>query len=136
MTAPRKKKPVNSRRKGARGEIELAKVLTELGHPAHRGQQFRGGAESPDVVCSSLGAWHIEVKRTATCQMFSPAELEGWMAQARADAGGKAPLVMHRWNGARDWWVLVMPLKMPWYWQRLDKFLSIQHILRALWERA
>ncbi len=42
MTAPLKKKPVNSRRKGASAELEFAKALTALGHPAERGQQRKG----------------------------------------------------------------------------------------------
>ncbi|GAA5514786.1 hypothetical protein Dcar01_03547 [Deinococcus carri] len=134
MTAPTRKKPVNSRAKGANGERELAKVLTDLGYPARRGQQFRGGAESPDVVCESLKGWHIEAKRTATCQMFSPATLKNWMEQARRDCGGRRmPIVIHRWNGARDWWVLVMPYARPWYWQRLDLFLKVERELQTIW---
>lgn len=134
MTASARKR-VNSNRKGKTGERELARVLTALGYPAERGQQRKGGEDSPDVICPSLKAWHIECKVTASCQMFSTATLEKWMAQARKDAGGKrAPIVIHRWNRAGHWWVLVMPYAQPWYWQRLDKFLQVQHYLPKMWE--
>lgn len=123
MTTP-KKKPINSRAKGKRGELELAKRLTELGHPARRGVQFKGGEESPDVVCPSLEGFHIECKLTATCQMFSPAQLMAWDAQARADAGRKVPLVCHRWNGSRQWWVRVLRKTQKPYWQTLEDFLD------------
>lgn len=124
MTAPTKKR-VNSRQKGKRGELQLAKALTELGHPARRGQQFAGGKDSPDVVCESLSAWHIECKVTATCQMFSPAQVAAWEAQARRDAGNKYPAIMHRWNGARSWWVRVFNSTVTGpYWQTLEEFLT------------
>jgi Holliday junction resolvase len=38
---------MNSRAKGKRGELEIAKVLRENGYDAHRGQQYKGGADSP-----------------------------------------------------------------------------------------
>ena len=46
--------PINSRTKGKTGELELSKVLRDKGFAAHRGQQFKGGAGSPDVVCTDL----------------------------------------------------------------------------------
>lgn len=125
MTTPTRKKPVNSRRKGANGERELAKVLTELGYPAERGQQRKGGEDSPDVICPSLAGFHIEAKFTATCQMHSPKKLAQWDAQAIRDANGKrTPLVIHRWNGCRTWWVRVLrPGLMP-CWLTLPDFLA------------
>ena len=47
-----------SRNKGARGELELARLLRSEGFPATRGQQHRGGPGSPDVLCSSLPSIH------------------------------------------------------------------------------
>lgn len=119
-----RKKAVNGNAKGKEGERELARVLTELGYPASRGQQFKGGTDSPDVVCESLGDYHLEVKRTKTCGLFSPSLLADWDAQARQDAGQqRTPLVVHRWNGSRQWWVRVLaPVGRP-YWQPLEDFL-------------
>ena len=91
----------NSRDKGARGERELARWLTERGHPARRGQQFKGGADSPDVICPSL-PFHIECKRTERFNAYSALE------QAQADCGDKPALVCHRRNGKP--WLAVLRL--------------------------
>lgn len=125
MTAPTKKKPVNSRAKGKRGELQLAHTLTALGYPAERGQQRKGGEDSPDVLCPSLAGFHIEAKFTATCQLHSPKKLAQWDAQARRDAGQfRTPLVVHRWNGCTTWWVRVLkPGLMP-LWLPLPDFLA------------
>ncbi|WP_019008962.1 putative PDDEXK endonuclease [Deinococcus aquatilis] len=127
-----KKKAVNGNRKGKEGERELARALTELGYPASRGVQYKGGKDSPDVACPSLNAFHIECKLSAACQMFSAKQLAKWDAQAKADAGQqKIPLVVHRWNFARNWWVRVlMPNRSP-YWQTLEDFLT--ELDRAKW---
>ncbi|MDV6376444.1 hypothetical protein [Deinococcus arenicola] len=114
----------NSRAKGKRGELEFAKALTALGHPATRGVQFRGGEESPDVRCPSLPGAHWEVKFYATCQMFSPAMLTTWRTQAEADAGAGLPLIAHRWNGSRAWWVAVCRPGKPLIWMTLPDLLS------------
>ncbi|WP_161883900.1 hypothetical protein [Deinococcus alpinitundrae] len=120
-----KKKPVNSRRKGADGEREFTRALTDAGFPATRGQQHAGGANSPDVRCEALAWIHFEVKRMADCKMFSPAQIKTWEAQARRDAGpDKLPVIAHRWNGQSTWWVRILPSNghMP-YWQFLSDFL-------------
>lgn len=118
------KKRVNSRRKGKTGELELARRLGELGFPAKRGQQFKGGQDSPDVVCEGLGHVHFEVKRTADCKMFSPAMIREWEAQARRDAGDKLPAVAHRWNRSSTWWIRVHPPKRAPFWQPLEDFIN------------
>lgn len=87
---------VLSRNKGKRGERELARLLTLNGHPAHRGQQYSGSPDSPDIICESL-PFHIEVKR---CERLRIHEA---MNQATNDAGlSSVPLVAHRRNGG-DW---------------------------------
>jgi len=91
---------MNSRRKGKRGEREAAAFLTGNGFPARRGQQFAGSPDSPDVVCPLLPGVHLEVKR---CERT---DLEGWLRQATADAGGKLPVVLHR--KTRGPWIAVL----------------------------
>ena len=87
---------MNSRDKGKRGELELSHFLTDHGFPAHRGQQFSGGPDSPDVICKSL-PFHFECKRTERLRIHEA------MQQAMADAGPESvPLVAHRRNGG-DW---------------------------------
>lgn len=95
--------PVNSRNKGVRGELELAHFLTQHGFPAIRGQQHKGGKDSPDVICEALPGIHFECKRTERVA------LHDWLAQAKSDAGAKQPIVAHRRNKSE--WVAVLPLE-------------------------
>jgi len=91
-----------SRAKGCRGELEASKVWAHvMGGKARRGQQFSGGNDSPDVVSDYPGI-HLEVKR---CERGNPYD---WLAQARRDAKGKCPLVLHRRNNQP--WLLIMEL--------------------------
>jgi hypothetical protein len=83
--------------------LEFAKLLAERKLCARRGQQFSGGTDSPDVVCTSLTDIHFEVKRVEAGNLYI------WLAQAVRDAGGKKlPIVAHRKNG-QDW-VAVLPM--------------------------
>jgi len=118
------KKPINSRAKGARGELEFAKALTAAGYPATRGQQHAGGADSLDVRCPSLSWIHWEVKRTKACQIFAPAQIKQWQAQATRDARTIHPVIAHRWDGSRQWWVRVTTSGHGPYWQTLEDFLQ------------
>ena len=100
----------NSRRKGAVGEREIAKYLREHGfNEARRGQQFKGGADSPDVV--GLTGFHIEVKRVERL------DLNAAMEQSIRDCGeNETPIVVHRRNN--DYWKVTM---------RLDDFMEVIH---------
>lgn len=84
---------MNSREKGKRGELELAKYLREHGFTdARRGQQFRGGADSPD--CVGVPGTHLECKRVEALSIYAAYE------QACRDAAvGTIPVVAHRKNG-------------------------------------
>lgn len=93
--------PINSRTKGAAGEREFAVLLRERGYrSAKRGQQFRGGGDSPDVV--GIEGVHFEVKRSERFNLYDAVN------QARRDAdghalrwGGVRPVVAHRCNATR-----------------------------------
>ncbi len=89
-----------SRSKGARGEREWAAYLAEhFGcEDAHRGRQYHGGPDSPDVA-NGIPGTHCEVKR---CEKLSLYEA---MEQAECDAGDDTPYVAHRRNGNR--WLVV-----------------------------
>jgi hypothetical protein len=86
---------INSRTKGAVGEREFATLLRERGYrSAKRGQQFRGGGDSPDVV--GIEGVHLELKRA---ERFN---LHDAVNQARRDANGSGmPVVAHRCNATR-----------------------------------
>ena len=90
-----------SRDKGQRGEREVAALLKTYGFEARRGQQFRGGPDSPDVVHNIPGL-HIEVKRTEKLSVYAALE------QASRDAAGgtDVPVVFHR--RSRKPYVIIM----------------------------
>lgn len=55
---------MNSKRKGTRGENELARWLTAHGFPAKRNEQcYTGGRGNPDVTADGLESDRFEVKR-------------------------------------------------------------------------
>lgn len=84
----------NSRQKGKRGELELAKVLREHGINARRGQQYSGASGDADVV--GMNGIHIECKRVESLNV------EKAMQQSEHDArDGEVPVVMHRRNGEK-----------------------------------
>ena len=91
---------MNSRNKGKVGEREFAALLRAEGFDARRGQQFAGGADSPDVVSEALRWLHVEVKRTQALNLADAC------AQAEGDAGGKPWIVAHRRNHAP--WLITM----------------------------
>lgn len=92
-----------SRNKGKTGERELAKVLQAHGYDARRGQQFKGGNDSADVV--GLPGIHIECKRVETLRLWDS------LAQAQRDAEGSGdlPAVIHCPNGRP--WIVIMTLE-------------------------
>jgi hypothetical protein len=91
---------MNSRTKGKVGEREFAALLREHGFDARRGQQFSGGAESPDVVSEALAWLHVEVKRVQNLNLTDAC------VQAEGDSGGKPWIVAHRRNHAP--WLITM----------------------------
>lgn len=97
--------PINSRNKGKVGELELVSFLKDHGYgEAFRGQQFHGGADSPDVVVPGLEGVHFECKRVEKGNLYD------WLKQAKRDsAEGEIPVVAHRKN--REDWVAILPLE-------------------------
>ena len=85
---------MKSRQKGKVGEREFASLLREHGFDARRGQQFSGGADSPDVVSEALAWLHVEVKRVQHLNLTDAC------VQAEGDCGGKPWIVAHRRNHA------------------------------------
>lgn len=88
----------NSRAKGVRGELEVRNLIRSLGFEARRGQQFAGGADSPDVIHNIPGVY-VEVKYVERLCVY------GGLAQACRDAGvNDVPTLWHRRN--RSPWVV------------------------------
>lgn len=89
-----------SRRKGKRGELELAEWFRERGVFARRGAQHRGGPDSPDVEID-LPGFHVECKRCESLRLYDALD------QARGDArAGAIPVVLHR--KSRAGWVAIL----------------------------
>lgn len=93
---------VNSRRKGKEGELALAKILRERGYDARRGQQFKGGADSPDVI--GLPGIHIECKRVERLDLAAAYE-----QSFRDAADGEIAAVFHKKN--REPWMVTVSLE-------------------------
>lgn len=113
-------KRVNSRAKGARGEREAAKIIAAvLGLNARRGQQFSGGAESPDVVTDANDI-HFEIKRVENLNIVNA------LKQAVRDAGeNKTPVVLHRRNNC-DWLLTLRFADVPSLVAKLSKYLDLE----------
>ena len=90
----------NSIAKGKKGEREWANFLKEHGYKdARRGQQFKGGGDSPDVI--GLPGIHQEVKRVEKLHLWPAIE------QSKRDAApDEIPIVAHRAN--RRPWIVIM----------------------------
>ena len=94
------------RNKGKRGELEVAKLVKEHGFEARRGQQHRGGDDSPDVI-HNIPHVYIEVKFREQFSLYPALE----KADDEADYGvGRGadlvPVVFHRRKTQP--WVIVM----------------------------
>jgi hypothetical protein len=87
-----------SKRKGAAGELELAKLLQSYGYEARRGYQF-DGKDIADVI--GLPGIHIECKRVEKLNMLEA------LKQSQRDAKhDELPAVFHRRN--REPWQVTM----------------------------
>ena len=95
------KRKINSRAKGAKGELELSKKLKEHGYDCRRGQQYCGANGDADVV--GLPGIHIECKRVERLN------IEDAMTQALKDSKlDEYPAVFHRKNNSK--WLVTMRL--------------------------
>lgn len=86
--------PINSRDKGKRFELALARKFREYGYDARRGQQYCGANGDADVV--GLPGIHVEAKHCEKMHLYD------WIAQAKRDASqtGLLPAVFHKRNHA------------------------------------
>ena len=92
---------MNSRAKGKRGELSLARKIREHGLPARRGQQYSGANGDADVV--GLPGIHIECKWVEKLNIWDAYD------QANRDAKrGEIPIVCHKKNGTK--WLVSMDL--------------------------
>ena len=92
---------INSKKKGAKGERELANILKDYVYNCRRGQQYNG-LEGEDVV--GLNGIHIECKRVERLDLY------GAIYQSTKDCkANQLPAVFHRKNHYR--WLVTMELE-------------------------
>lgn len=102
---------INCRQKGARGEREAAKLLRDLGFAgARRGQQFRGGYDTPDVICEALPGVLLEVKLEQAVKPGTKRFEDVWHKLCM-DSGERAPALLWRHN--RQPWNLTFIAEFP-----------------------
>lgn len=88
---------INSRDKGRRYEIHVAKRIREHGYEAERGCQHAGGKDSPDVK-SNMRFCHIEAKKVEKLNIWNA------LHQSERDAGeGEIPVVVFSRNRENDY---------------------------------
>ena len=87
------------REKGKRGEREVVDLIKRYGFEARRGQQFKGGADSPDVIHNIPGVF-AEVKYREKFSLYPALE------QAHTEANGAMPVVFHR-RSSKPWVVIL-----------------------------
>ena len=83
----------SSRQKGKRGEREAARLFTDRGYQARRGDSQSAGAREADVEDTFF--W-VEVKRGKRCPIRRA------IAQSEGDTDGRFPLVLWR-DDRSDW---------------------------------
>ena len=95
---------INSKQKGKRGELELAKALQQYGYDVRRSVQYNGKAEEGQPDLLGLPHIHVECKRTEKLKLYDAID------QAKRDSKGtdQLPVVFHRKNNCE--WVAIMTL--------------------------
>ena len=108
MTTDEKGLPcMNSKQKGKRIELLAVHYLHALGFDqAKRGQQNRGGADSPDVIAPELSNVHFEIKGAGGVDVGTQALVDAYTQSMRDAKEFATPVVM--WKPDRKAWRLTM----------------------------
>ena len=96
---------INARQKGKRIELEACSYLRALGfRSVQRGQQFRGGADSPDVKCADLPVIHFEIKGDESVRLGTQALVDALCQSYEECDVWQYPVVL--WKNNRTGWRL------------------------------
>lgn len=91
----------HSRAKGARGELEAALLLMQLGLQARRSVQYNGLAGGADIALDASVPLHVEVKRTERLRPYE------FIEQAQRDCKKpNVPIVLMR-SSHKPWLVMM-----------------------------
>jgi len=100
----KRKKKINSKQKGNRGEREWAKFCKKEGFSVRRSVQYCGKIEPDAGDCTGLPYIHQEIKRTEKLNIYDAFE------QSKRDAKSTAiPIVAHKRNHKN--WLIIMEAK-------------------------
>ncbi len=88
--------PINSKKKGSHGELEISHILNDYGYNTRRSAQFNGLKGDADVI----GLPNISIE----CKRVEKLNVDTAMEQSIRDCKGKIPCVFHRKN-RKDWLV-------------------------------
>lgn len=99
---------LNSRGKGASGELEAADALSEVLGDCRRTVQYSGRAGTADVVCEYAPGLHIEVKRTERLNPYAFID----QAIRDATASKRVPLVVCR-SSYKPWLIVCRLSDLP-----------------------
>lgn len=99
--------PVNSKRKGIRGEQEAVQALRSLGLDARRTQQYQGYGSDGDIVIEGAPGVHCEVKCHAQIGIYSMLE------QATRDCKGRKVELLLAKGNRKPWFVGVYLDRLP-----------------------
>ena len=95
--------PSKEQKKGRRGEIELAELLTTYGYDVHTGRALSFGTV-PDII--GLEGIHVECKRVEKLDLYKALRQSQNDSERFSDG---LPVVIHRTN--RKPWVVSMALQ-------------------------
>lgn len=92
------------RRKGKRGELELARFLTDRGFFAERAQQYKGNAGAQDLNCPEFDKLGLAIE----CKRVERFNGSVWLTKAMEDfKGERIPVIFWRGNN-RPWAVMML----------------------------
>ena len=92
---------INSKQKGKKGEVELAKRLNELGFSTRRTAQYNGKENGSLADLVGIDGVHIECKRVEKLNI-----IEAYEQAMRDCKQNEVPTVFHRKNG-KPWLVTI-----------------------------
>lgn len=90
--------PINSKKKGSHGELEISHILNDYGYDCRRTAQYNG--KELDSKADVIGLPHIHIE----CKRVEKLNIDNAMEQAIRDATTDIPCVFHRKNH-KDWLV-------------------------------
>lgn len=97
MNSSNKKKPINSKKKGAHGELEFAHECEKYGlNGVHRTAQTNGKLEQSLADCEGLDGIHIEVKRVEALNIDKA--MDQSIRDLKTKKEKRLPVVFHRKN--------------------------------------